>query len=115
MRIFEIFQGTLDLLSDETKWTKEAYARDASGNRIDRYSPDATCWCLHGALDRIATPNGVDKLYSATAFLIKILQEKGFPNSISLSKYNDLPERTFEDIRNLLKTGRDTFLPMGIE
>lgn len=40
------------LFSDESKWTKNAPARDVSGNITALDSPHATCWCLWGGIMR---------------------------------------------------------------
>ena len=38
-----------DLLSDASKWTRGALARDRAGGEADCMSPDATCWSVFGA------------------------------------------------------------------
>ena len=40
-----------DLLTDESKWTKGAYSRDAEGETTDLLDRGAVCWCLRGAID----------------------------------------------------------------
>lgn len=39
------------LLSDESKWTKGAFARDASGEETASAGENAVCWCAWGALN----------------------------------------------------------------
>lgn len=39
-----------ELLSEPEKWTQFAYARDKDGNPIPVTAPEATCFCLLGAL-----------------------------------------------------------------
>jgi hypothetical protein len=40
------------LLSDRSKWTKNALARDANGYPTDANSPEAVKWCASGAIHR---------------------------------------------------------------
>lgn len=38
------------LLSDRSKWTQNAEARDSTGNTLDANDPGAVCWCVSGAI-----------------------------------------------------------------
>lgn len=42
-----------ELLSDLTRWTKGAYARNAKGDPVTECSADAVCWCSMGALRKV--------------------------------------------------------------
>jgi len=46
-----IMQKARDLLADPDKWTKGSFARTAEGDRVGFSDPEATCWCLMGALN----------------------------------------------------------------
>ena len=55
-----------ELLSSEDKWTKGYMARDSKGRRVTPNSPEATCWCVLGAISKCyeesSTLDIVDKL-----------------------------------------------------
>ena len=42
------------LIEKPESWTKGAFARDASGDKVTIASADATCFCLVGAIARVA-------------------------------------------------------------
>lgn len=37
-------------------WTQRYMARDALGRHTDPHNPDAVCWCIVGASDRVDMP-----------------------------------------------------------
>lgn len=45
-----------ELFSDESKWTKGDYARNAAGESVEVMSPAATCFCLSGAIELLHPP-----------------------------------------------------------
>lgn len=44
-------------LSDASKWTQGAMARDKIGERCDTFDPDAVRWCVLGAMRECYIPN----------------------------------------------------------
>lgn len=50
----DIIKKARELLSDPKRWTTGAGARDKHGDPIPVNSPMAVCWCMSGALARIA-------------------------------------------------------------
>ena len=54
-----VLVDTYVLLSDSSKWTQHAHARGAGGEAVKPTSPDATCWCVLGALARISNCHGI--------------------------------------------------------
>jgi len=38
------------LLNEPARWTKGASARDAAGLDVEPFDPNATCWCISGAM-----------------------------------------------------------------
>ena len=84
-----------ELLSNETKWTKGANARNRSTCPCDPCSPDAVSWCLYGAFLACYRADEVE-------FPIDVLlrSEMGLVNAIKL---NDEPTTTFEDIKVLVE------------
>lgn len=49
----EIIEGMLVLFSDEAKWTKNLLAKNADGQDVACDSPEATCFCMMGGIDRV--------------------------------------------------------------
>lgn len=41
-----------ELLSDESKWTKYATARNKEGNHVTIYDSNAVQWCVLGAMEK---------------------------------------------------------------
>ncbi len=84
-----------DLFSRDGSWTKREFARDKFGDRIYPGSDYATCFCIRGGIDRVCG----DDFYKADKMLNKLLSMIDGP----LTKWNDAPERTVEDVRDLVK------------
>lgn len=89
------------LFSDESKWTQQAYARDAAGRSVDEGAESATCWCLSGALYRIF-PFGKGRLELRVA-VRDALMIGGIDGIIP---WNDRPSRTFSDVKKLIADAR---------
>lgn len=81
-----------ELLTDESKWNKGCYARNASGNEVSISSTDASCWCLSGA---------IHKCYGDTWDVHDIICKK--LNAETVCSWNDAPGRTFNDIKSLIE------------
>lgn len=84
-----------ELLSDSSKWTQGSFAKDKFGEVTKIDSKDATCWCLQGALQLCygnysINPSIYDKVKSEI--------------NRSIPGWNDTPERTFEDVKQLVET-----------
>lgn len=89
-----------ELLSDKSKWTKRAYARNAKGEKIESWNPDAVCFCLKGAINRCyqdSTEHALvaDKVENAIA------RKDGF--NIGIACFNDRESTTFSDIKKLVE------------
>lgn len=50
-----VLKDARELLSEPTRWTCGAFARDQCGNWVDVVEPRASCWCLIGAISRTIT------------------------------------------------------------
>lgn len=53
LRLARTFKAARELLTAEGAWTQGALARDAHGFVVPYDAPNATCWCLQGALHRV--------------------------------------------------------------
>lgn len=100
-----------DVLSDKSKWTQCAMARDANGDYVPVHSKEACKFCLVGALDKldISTKEynlkrekiagyienlpDADRLYASPTFGTE-------PAFYSLSKFNDF--NSWETIDTML-------------
>lgn len=74
----------------EKGWTQNAYARDEKGNKVPHRSPDATCWCTYGAINRAY--QHPDAYHRAVSLLTPHI---GTPY---LMKWNDDRHRTKEEV-----------------
>lgn len=86
-----------ELLSDASKWTQGTYARDKSGLSINEYSRDAVCWCIRGAVKVCYCNNVRYEKYMQIAHAI--ILDGTWKDMVV---WQDAPERTFEEVRELL-------------
>jgi hypothetical protein len=73
----DILRKALALIQDESRWTQEAYARDAQGRRVRPYDPAATCWCIEGAVAISCNPAAILPPFFMV-LLDKIAEELGY-------------------------------------
>lgn len=76
------------IFNHPSRWTQLAFARDKDGHEASPTVRRATCWCLVGALSRSGL--SVDLLREVSA--------RVYPN---MEDWNDHPDRTFADVREL--------------
>lgn len=111
MTTFEILKAARELLSDEKRWTKGRYARDAQGNPTPTHAVDAVCWCPEGALvkfsaaEKDASINSIivdEALLGAfRAVAATSAEYDEIPGVIFQSQlwpWNDAPERTHAEV-----------------
>ena len=80
-----------ELLDSPDKWTRCNYAKTKDGDYCKSNSSNACCWCLYGAML---------KCYPGDHFLqIKRILESTL--GVWIETWNDEPERTFEEVRQL--------------
>ena len=90
-----------ELLCDESKWTKGEFARiSKGGDRCAPTSPNATCFCLSGAIIRCY--DGPQEQQSIQYIRIREHISKWFGYD-SVAGWNDLPSTTFTDIRKIIE------------
>ena len=88
MTTLEILKAARELLSVPERWTKRVSARATDGKSCPIDSPNATCWCIVGALGKITD-------YALPDECTDVLRE-GLPGS--LVSFNDAPERTHAEV-----------------
>lgn len=87
------------LLASPKRWTKRAYARNARSRCADVDGPNATRFCLTGAIDRVYP--GAVQSNNAHMKVCDILCARLLPNSAIL--FNDSPRTKHSDILSVVK------------
>lgn len=93
-----VVPAPLRLLRSASDWTQGADARDAERRPVGTHEMEACTWCLRGAIKRTTTTQS-EYLAVLGAFEHR-LRERGL--LCGLVVWNDLIERTFDDVRELL-------------
>ena len=86
-----------ELLSDESKWTKGARARNRYGGELDFGEKGAKCWCLSGAICTCYPSLSKRKIILNKVY--EVLYSSG--KIMSITMFNDDPNTTFENVRSL--------------
>jgi len=86
------------LFSDESKWTKGVYARDASGKPANPRGAGAVCWCLYGA--RIVVTCGDTGRDKALSGPLNGALPQGV--LVGYADWQDDPCRQFSEIKSLI-------------
>lgn len=79
-------------------WTQGTSARDANGNGVPPYSPNAVRWCMIGWMDHVGT---AQEVYWAMYRAVKI--KYGSPH---ISHVND-NATSFEDVKALIEAAAE--------
>jgi hypothetical protein len=87
-----------DILSNASKWTQGADARDADGRACDVDSPAAAAFCLRGAVLRAYGEGD-----AALTALEKVKRAVGGRGPFGIEYWNDDPDRTFDHVRRILE------------
>lgn len=84
----------------ESGWTKDTLARNESGYPVAPGSPEATCWCLVGALVKASGPDG--------ALCRRVIDFAGtfISRSWTLDRFNDQSPGP-EPVINLLRRAHE--------
>lgn len=93
--LIKYLEEVRDLLAKPNGWTQLVYARDSAGLEVPPASPDATCFCAYGALDRVYFSTEIANCFpnvrdQAIGILIKKFD--------SISTWNDRPDQTQENV-----------------
>lgn len=100
-RILESLLAVRETLSAPERWTQKAFARDRTAEMVSVNNDTAECWCLVGAINRLASKRH-------RGILEKRISDKLDPNPTVLVnpriivRWNDDPTREFQDVANLL-------------
>ena len=107
MTTLEILKAARELLSDEKRWTKGHYARDAQQRPTPPHAVDAVCWCPEGAMAKFSaasedgTVNSIqvdEPLFFAFQAVNKAVFGKGQTLTDRIHTWNDASERTHAEV-----------------
>jgi hypothetical protein len=96
-----------ELLSSSDNWCQEALAKDADGDNIPPFHPEAVQWCALAALQRVYPPprweDAVDRVLRALSVSEKgIKQLSESDKACCLMEWNDQPHSSYWEIREIL-------------
>lgn len=96
----EVLKGVRELLTDPTHWTKGALARvgPAGLPAVHSRDPNVTCWCLQGALLKVAD----SEVCQAAASLLREKIETKSSDFVTITSWNDSRKRTHTEVLDLL-------------
>lgn len=103
MNALEILKATRQLLAGRERWTKLAYARSAKvGSTVEPRAPvlssDAVCFCLSGAIHRVAGKKPGNWAPEHLELPSELLAPLGFVSEAALTTWNDLHIRTHDQV-----------------
>ena len=87
------------LIADPKNWGRERYAADLKGRFAYIDSPEATCWCMVGAMRRVYS--GQALFYKEDALSRFIDAE--YPQYRDIPQFNDSPTTTHATVLAILK------------
>jgi hypothetical protein len=104
--VIEALTRTRQRLTPPRTWAQHAWARTVTSIAVESSSPDATCWCLTGALmlelrelDPKCGSSGLAMALACEA----VAQTIGLDNcGLTLEGWNDAPGRTQSDVLGVL-------------
>lgn len=95
-----------DFLDTPEKWTKGNIAKTVEGEPASPHNPEAVCWCLSGLIVKCYSSPNEDIIPYSKFYKIrnKITEYLGVTRgSAEWIRWNDAPERTFEEVKNLVE------------
>lgn len=95
--VARILNAAADLLEQPGAWTQGAFAKDKNGFATYPLWPEACCFCVLGALERIAGGD-TGYAYGVAEDAVRDLIPSGF-----VSTWNDAPERTQAEVVTTLR------------
>ncbi len=97
MSPLELLRVARERLASPEGWTREVYARNASGERVPFSSPDACSFCVRGAVLVVSKGVGVLTYSNTIAALLKALPSPWRETEL-MSDFNDAPTTTRADV-----------------
>ena len=96
-----------ELLTSSEAWCQESPAEDLHGNKLQAFDPRAAKWCALGAIQKVYLPleweEAMDRLLRVLSISEQgLAQMTKSDKACCLMEWNDDPQSTFEEIRNML-------------
>lgn len=101
--VLEVLNAMDDKFSTPETWTQRAFARDSEGSSVWEFSREATCWCVSGCLMMLTEVDRSGILNQIGADVRSLLERQTL---VSIPKWNDREERTFQDVKDLLAAAK---------
>ena len=101
LNVLQDLEAVKALLSSPDKWTQHVYAKMADHKEVDVHSPDADCFCLHGALLRVAPET--ERRHQAIrqiAILLGFATSTILTDMVKIHNFNDA--HTYEEVIGLV-------------
>jgi hypothetical protein len=91
-----------DILTDESRWTQGALARDERGEPCEPGDDRARRWCVLGALCRVAADDAA--INAAIDAVGQAVGVHDYTLAIEeIGEWNDCPSRTFDEVRHVIE------------
>ena len=95
------------LLTSAQTWCQESPAQDSAGTKLQALDPRAVKWCVLGAIQKAYPPVGwnavMDNLLRGLSVSeLGIKQMNGSDKACSIMEWNDDPQCSFEEVKELL-------------
>ena len=93
-----------DVLTSPTQWTKGAFARSLQPKPpIDVFDPKAEQFSLGGAINKVYGRSQIKTLPSLIKNQVREYLQEHYEHYRTIEEWNDHPDRTFEDIQQVIK------------
>lgn len=109
MTTLEVLQEARRRLASPDSWCQYSYAMNAVGKHVTPVSPEATRWCLTGAVESVAQSPFFGEVPKECADALGVLchcLSRSPPRmrgrAFGLVGWNDQPDRTHEEVLDLL-------------
>lgn len=99
MNVSEILNKAADLIEPEGAWTQGHFARRADGAKTGWTEEDASCFCVSGAIKRVAPAS-----WEAWNKFDAYCRQRGFAH---MATWNDAPERTQAEVVAALRAAAE--------
>ena len=90
----------IELLSDESKWTKGSYALDTNHESVGANDINSVCWCLEGAIKKCYVT--VEERMSARKTIEEVINKDRYYKMTAVG-FNDHDTTKFEDVIRYVK------------
>lgn len=93
-----------EVLVSSNHWTKGAFARSSHPKApADVFDPKAEQFSLGGAINKVYGRSHIKALPSLIKTQVREYLQEHFEHYLSIEEWNDHPDRTFEDIQQVIQ------------